>query len=296
MPTLRTRIAPTPSGRLHIGNGVSFIVTWVLARANAGKILLRIDDLDADRSRKKYVNDIFETLEWLGLDYDEGPSGPDDFYANYSQHLRLPLYQEALETLRNSGHLFACTCSRRQIRRQSGDGRYPGTCHGRNLDWWAPKTAWRVRVPDTAIVSFEEWQRGLQKVSLGTEMGDFVIRQKNRQPAYQISSLIDDLYWNINFVVRGEDLLPSTAAQLYLAQLLDQRAFSKATFWHHRLLTNDQGEKLSKSKAAESLKVRREMGHGPEELYRLAAHWLGVGHDVDTTLPDLVAAVARNKT
>lgn len=239
--------------------------------------MLRIDDLDADRSRPEYVADIFKTLDWLGLDYDEGPSGPDDFYTNYSQQLRLEHYHDVLGMLRNTSHLFACTCSRRQIRRNSQDGRYPGTCHNLNLDWWAPETAWRVRVPDTTKVSYMEWQQGQKNSMIGQGMGDFVLRQKNEFPAYQLTSLLDDLYYQINFIVRGQDLLPSTAAQLYLAQLLEEPAFAQATFWHHSLLTGADGEKLSKSKSAMALKVRREAGEGPEGLYRLAGEWFGLG-------------------
>ncbi len=289
--TFRTRIAPTPSGLLHLGNGVSFIVTWVLARANNGEVFLRIDDLDAERSRPEYVVDIFETLEWLGLDYDEGPSGPDDFYANYSQQLRLEQYQDTLNKLRTKGHLFACTCSRRQINEQSEDGRYPGTCRDQALDWWAPQTAWRVRVPDEVEVSFREWRQGRSCISPGQEMGDFVLRQKNERPAYQLASLLDDLQWNINFIVRGQDLLSSTGAQIYLAELLNETAFTEATFWHHPLLTDESGEKLSKSKMSTALKARREMGEGPQALYLEAAKWLDLHAEAGVSLEALVSSV-----
>ena len=118
---------------------------------------LRIDDLDADRMRPEYVEDIFRTLDWLGIDYDHGPSGPDDFFKRFSQHLRLDLYQKNLEKLRESGLLYACNCSRKEIRDLSPDGRYPGTCRDKGLGWEGDGVAWRVRVAP-AVALWELWR------------------------------------------------------------------------------------------------------------------------------------------
>lgn len=274
--SLRTRLAPTPSGWLHIGNAISFVVTWALARAQAGWILLRIDDLDTGRRRPEYLEDIFQTLDWLGIDYDEGPEGPDEFLRSYSQQLRLPLYREALNTLRIQGDLYACTCSRKQIRAVSADGRYPGTCKGLSKAYDAPGTAWRVGVPAGKVVEFAERKYGLRAISLDETMGDFVVRQKNGKPAYQIASLVDDVQWKINFVVRGEDLLPSTAAQLYLAELRDYSTFGSVTFWHHGLITGADGQKLSKSQGADAVKHWRTAGQPADPIFQAAAHWLGI--------------------
>lgn len=287
LPQLRTRLAPTPSGYLHLGNAISFVVTWALARAHNGWVLLRIDDLDASRRRPEYLEDIFATLEWLGLDYDEGPSGPDDFLQNYSQQLRLTDYQEAVDKLKEQGNLYACTCTRKQIQDVSTNGLYPGTCRQLNRDFNAPKTAWRVLVPPATEVCFTEWKEGKYCLNLNQEMGDFVIRQKNRAPAYQIASLVDDRKWEINYIVRGEDLRASTAAQMFLAQELGYADFQTAIFRHHGLITGTNGRKLSKSEGAAAMKNWREEKRSPLEVYKMAANWLGIAGEV-TSIADLV--------
>ena len=125
---VRSRIAPTPSGFLHAGNAMNFILTWAITRASGGRLLLRIDDLDKGRYRREYVEDIFAGLEWLGLDYDEGPRSVQELEERWSQHHRLNRYQLLLDQLRADKRLFACICSRKEIRERSKDGRFPGTC------------------------------------------------------------------------------------------------------------------------------------------------------------------------
>jgi len=281
-PPLRTRLAPTPSGLLHPGNGLSFIMTWAIARARQGLVLLRIDDLDKARTRKAYVEDIFRTLEWLGLDYDEGPDGVDHFFAHWSQHTRLDYYEGFLQQLRQKGQLFACTCSRKQIQALSPDGSYPGTCLARKLDFDAPKTAWRIRAPASGqLVEVQLWREGPEAVSL-QDIDAFVVRQKNGFPAYQLASLADDEYFRINFVVRGADLWTSTRAQLHLAKLLGTACFQNAVFWHHELLKGADGEKLSKSKGAGSLQAWREAGESPAVLFRKASAMLGLAERAES--------------
>lgn len=271
---LRTRLAPTPSGLLHPGNGLSFIMTWAIARAMQGQVVLRIDDLDKARTRKPYIEDIFRTLEWLGLDYDEGPAGVGDFFAHWSQHTRLDRYEDFLQQLMQKEQLFACTCSRKQIHTLSPDGSYPGTCLARKLDFNAPQTAWRIRPPEPGqSVEARQWCEGLKAFSL-QEVDAFVVRQKNGFPAYQLASLADDEYFRINFIVRGADLWTSTLSQLYLAGLLGAACFQNATFWHHELVKGPDGEKLSKSKGAGSLHAWREAGESPAVLFRKASAML----------------------
>lgn len=253
--------------------------------------MLRIDDLDAARRRSEYLDDIFTTLDWLGLDYDEGPAGVEDFLRHYSQHIRLDLYQTALAQFQASGDLYACTCSRRQIRERSTDGRYPNTCRELGLPFDAPRTAWRMHISEGTQVSFREWRIGEKSYLLAREMGDFLVRRKNGFPAYQIASLIDDLHYDINFIVRGADLLASTTAQQFLATRLDARPFREALFWHHPLLTGPDGEKLSKSKGAGSLQAWREAGRSPAPLYREAGRWLGIAPETVTSLETLLEAV-----
>jgi glutamyl/glutaminyl-tRNA synthetase len=274
--TLRTRIAPTPSGFLHPGNGVSFIITWAIARKMGGKIVLRIDDLDTERLRPEYVEDIFRTLDWLGLDYDEGPMSVADFNKNYSQHKRLDLYSDALEKLKNNqfATLYACNCSRKQIRENAETGIYPHICRTKNIDFDGTDTSWRILVPDKTLVSFQEFQKEPLSIRLDETMGDFIVRQKNGLPAYQIASLVDDVHFNINFIVRGQDLLDSTAAQEFLAENLSLS--TPKTYLHHPLLTDTEGVKLSKSLGAGSLKDWREHGRSPLALFEKAAEWLGM--------------------
>jgi glutamyl/glutaminyl-tRNA synthetase len=158
---LKTRLAPTPSGFLHLGNGASFVATWALARAYEGHILLRIDDLDAERMRTEYLNDVFQTLDWLGLDWDEGPFSTDDFTKNWSQHLRLDAYEKALQDLQKTGDLYVCNCSRKDIRERSTNGLYPNTCRPNRLNStetmsnYEKNTAWRIAVEGDKRVNFK---------------------------------------------------------------------------------------------------------------------------------------------
>ncbi len=278
---LKTRFAPTPSGYLHAGNGISFIITWALARAFEGSILLRIDDLDAARCRPEYLEDIFKTLDWLGLDYDEGASGVADFLQNYSQHTRLDLYAQALEKLQNlntdddPNRLYACRCSRRDIQETAQNGIYPNTCRSAQINLSAPDVAWRLKLPDDAKATFSEWQKDSQTIDLEQVAGDFIVRQKNGLPSYQLASVVDDDLFGINFVVRGADLLPSTAAQIFISTHLEGSFFAQNTLFHHKLLENTEGGKLSKSAGAASLKSLREASKNKDFLFQEAANWLG---------------------
>ncbi|MEZ4986943.1 MAG: glutamate--tRNA ligase family protein [Saprospiraceae bacterium] len=271
----RSRIAPTPSGLLHPGNGTSFVITWALARAYSGTLLLRIDDLDRARYRREYVEDIFQTLEWLGIDIDEGPSGVEDFERNWSQHIRLPRYHAALNQLKADGHLFACRCTRKQLSHAADSGVYPGHCTHLHLPFEEEDTAWRV-YPDTGdgSLSMRVWPQG--EILLPYPADSFVVRQKNGYPAYQIASLVDDTHFGITHIVRGEDLLPSTAAQLYLANLMKNTTFPATVFLHHPLIKDANGQKLSKSKGAGSIQALRHQGATPLLLYQQAATLLGL--------------------
>jgi glutamyl/glutaminyl-tRNA synthetase len=279
MQSLKTRFAPTPSGLLHPGNGLSFIITWVLARAAGASILLRIDDLDEQRRRLAYVEDIFYTLDWLGLDYDEGPAGVDDFLAHWSQRSRMDLYLQALGRLRHTTDgLYACCCTHRQLQASAVQkGIYAGSCRRAGLSLDLPEVAWRLHVPEETRLWCRGWGGAAdQYLSPARLMGDFVVRKKDGDPAYQLSSVVDDLHFGVTAVVRGMDLLPSTAAQLYLASVLKEDVFLQLRFFHHPLLLDGAGEKLSKSQGAGSLQAWREAGHSPARLLDTAARWLGL--------------------
>lgn len=287
--TVRSRIAPTPSGFLHLGNAVNFLLTWVLVRRAGGRLKLRIDDADCARSQPAFVEDIFRQLEWLGLDWDEGPAGPADFFGSHSQLLRRDRYQELLNELREQAELFPCCCSRKEIRAASPSGLYPGTCRGNGRPGGGH--AIRVHVPEGSLVPVNG-----SVVPLCREMGDFVLWRRDDLPAYQLASLADDLADGITLIVRGEDLRVSTAAQLFLAGLLGRRDFLTATFYHHSLLTGPNGVKLSKSDNALSLAAMRRQGAQPSDVYRAAAETFGLGAEQVRNLAellDLVCASAR---
>jgi glutamyl/glutaminyl-tRNA synthetase len=240
---LRTRIAPTPSGYLHEGNVLSFLATAMLAEEHQGHLLLRIDDLDAERQRPEYVEDIFRTLSALGITWDAGPRDATDFSANWSQQLRLPRYFELLKQLKDQGCLYACSCSRTE--------RAACTCASKDLSFDAPDHVWRLKIPPATTVRMKCWPDGTERVHhLSEQIQDPVLRQRNGRPAYQMASLADDVDHRINVIVRGEDLLPSTCCQLYLAERLGLPAFNDVLFLHHRLITDATGVKLSKSHGA----------------------------------------------
>lgn len=244
---VRSRLAPTPSGYLHAGNAINFLLTEALVRRANGHLHLRIDDLDRARVRPAYLADIFDTLAWLELRYDSGPRDVADFAARWSQLHRLPRYEALLQRLAAVPDLvYACTCSRAAA---GPDGRYPGTCRARGLPLNTPGAAWRVRVPAETEISFSDALLGSVTLSLTEAMGDFVIRKKDGLPAYQVASLADDVADQMTLLVRGQDLLPSTAAQLWLAGQAGPPydGFRQSRFWHHSLLLDAAGHKLSKS-------------------------------------------------
>ena len=270
---VRSRIAPTPSGYLHAGNACNFLLCQALTRARGGKLILRIDDLDNVRMRQEYLDDIFYTLDWLGIEYDEGPFGTQDHLDNFRQQYRMDSYLNLISKLQNSGDAFACQCSRSEIKHNSTDGQYPGTCRDKNLNWKKDESAFRVLTPKGETSAWKDFLAGECRINLHDQMRDFVIRRKDGIPAYQIASLADDLAMNINLIVRGKDLMGSTAAQLFLAQQLGEETFQQIHFFHHPLLT-DNGLKLSKSQKAPPLKNWREKGRGATEIYRMLGQML----------------------
>ena len=275
-------MAPTPSGFLHVGNAYSLILTWIMARNREGQILLRIDDLDASRKRPEYVEDIFVTLEWLGLDYDEGPSGPQEFEQQFSQRHRLHRYNQVLETLWDTGTCFACECSRSMIQRNSLDGLYPGTCRTLAHPHDDPVLAWRILTPQPTPIQWDDVITRPQQVDVYATMRDFVVRRKGGLPAYQIASLVDDWDFGINWIVRGEDLLASTAAQRFLAEPLGISSFLAAQFAHHPIVKDEQGQKLSKSAGATSLRAMRKAHTNPTVIYRWLAKAWGLPTSIST--------------
>jgi glutamyl/glutaminyl-tRNA synthetase len=260
----KTRIAPTPSGFLHLGNALSFMITCNLAKQYGAGILLRIDDLDRERIEKEYVEDIFDTLHFLGIHWQEGPRNYHEYEQKWSQMQRLALYHAALQQLQNGGHLFACTCSRTQVLEKSPDGSYPGTCREKNLPLDTPFVSWRVRT--NAAMLHVKTLEGNIDATLPRSMQDFIVRKKDGFPAYQLSSLVDDLHFGIDLIVRGQDLWDSTLAQLYLSALLQRPELANTVFHHHPLIEAEAGKKLSKSAGDTSIRHLRQQGLSWEEV------------------------------
>ncbi len=276
---MRTRIAPTPSGYLHLGNGAAFVLAWKLAQEAGGKLLLRIDDLDAGRVRPEYIEDIFRTLEWLGVEPQEGPVDAADFKVKWSQQLRLAEYHGLLNELRAGGHLYGCTCSRKDITDRTGTTVYDGHCRHLDLDLDAPGIVWRLKMPKGESVAVSTWPSGeLVRHALAT--ADPVVRQRNGSPAYQVASLADDLHFHVDTIIRGTDLLPSTMLQLHIAQQLGRTEFGEVRFLHHPLVAGPDGRKLSKSSGAVSLRHWRESGRGSQEIHTWAERLLHAGADI----------------
>lgn len=263
----RTRLAPTPSGYLHTGNALNFLLASTLAKRHGANLLLRIDDMDRERYRAAYAEDIFDTLRFLNISWNEGPKDLIDFEQRWSQRWRLKLYEQALKKLREAGVVFACTCSRMQVNECR--------CRDKHLSLDMPNTNWRVVTNgEPVVVHGLDGQKMM--ASLPDEMKNFIVRKKDGFPAYQLSSLVDDLHFGIDFIVRGEDLWPSTLAQLYLANQLKEEKFSVVAFYHHPLLKGMSGEKLSKSAGDTSIKHWRESGRSADELLGYIGKTLGL--------------------
>ncbi len=245
------RIAPTPSGFLHIGNACNALLSYRLALRHHAKLLLRIDDLDTERKKPAYLNDIFETLDWLGIEWELGPIGPDDFEQNWSQQHRRHLYEAMMTRLVATEQVYACALSRAQLKALATE-----QCRALYLPLDARDVAWRIKTPNEQQVISDV---GGQKYTLNLYdvMPDFVVRRRDGIAAYQVASLADDLYFGVTHVVRGQDLLPSTAAQLFLADLLDEVLFKHVSWFHHPLITDINGEKLSKSAGALALQYQK---------------------------------------
>jgi glutamyl/glutaminyl-tRNA synthetase len=282
-PFLRTRIAPTPSGYLHLGNIYSFVLTATLAQRHGARILLRIDDLDRQRAQPAYIQDIFDTLNFLEIPWHEGPRNADEFEQEYSQVHRMDLYRAALTELHQKQALFACDCSRSKILQADASGAYTGHCRTRGVPFDASEVSWRLRTDSDAPLPVRTLGEPVVE-GLPREQTDFVVRKKDGDPAYQLASVIDDQHFGVDLIVRGMDLWPSTLAQLYLARVLEREKFMETTFYHHPLLNSPDGGKLSKSAGATSIQYLRKAGETPAEIYTAIAQKAGITERVKNWL------------
>jgi glutamyl-tRNA synthetase len=275
-PQYRGRLAPSPTGLLHLGHARTFWVAQERARANGGTLVLRNEDIDSTRFKLEFVPQMIEDLRWFGFEWQEGPDCGGAF-GPYSQSERRPFYAAALGKLRAGGFIYPCTCSRKDIRDaasapNAGDDEgpiYPGTCRNKNFSTPSPQLStrfsWRFRVPDGQTVSFVDGNCGPQQFVAGKDFGDFVVWRGDDVPAYQLACVVDDAAMQITEVVRGADLLLSTARQILLYRAL---GLMPPAFYHCALMLDEKGKRLAKRHDALSLRTLRERGETPESLRR----------------------------
>ncbi|MBD8487156.1 tRNA glutamyl-Q synthetase [Echinicola sp. CAU 1574] len=279
-----TRLAPTPSGYLHLGNALSFAITVSLAKHFEAKIMLRIDDLDQDRVRKAYVEDIFDTLNYLEIPWDQGPKNYQAYKNFYSQTHRLNFYEEVLQHLIGTHQLFACDCSRKDILEKTDEGSYPGTCITKGLNLFHDQVNWRL-ITDQKAIKMRSLFEPKIKTRLPEKQQNFIVRKKDLMPAYQLASLVDDIYYGVDLIVRGQDLYDSTLMQLHLAKKIQKNKFTKTVFYHHELVRDKKMQKLSKSEGAKSIQALRKAGARKEDIYQMLGEILQFNntvHDLST--------------
>lgn len=278
----RGRLAPTPSGRLHRGHARTFWLAAARAQAAAGELLLRLDDLDAPRCPEAFATAALEDLRWLGLDWNEGPDigGPR---GPYRQRDRQPIYLDAFARLLRTGQIYACPHSRQDVARalhapHEGDDEplFPTSLRP-PADTPRPtrgpgESNWRFRVPDGETVTFTDALAGRQRFVAGEHFGDFLVWRRDGLPSYELACVADDVAMGISEIVRGADLLLSTARQLLLYEALASPA---PAFCHAPLVRDATGRRLAKRDHAEALATLREAGVNPAELREAMARELG---------------------
>ncbi len=269
----RGRLAPSPTGLLHIGHACTFWTAYRRAVEHGGTLILRNEDLDPQRSRQGFARAMLEDLKWLSVRWLEGPDigGP---FAPYEQSRRRKFYLDAWRTLRDGGFIYPCDCSRKDLalsaaapNESDDEPVYPGRCRAKVSE--AGKYAvpagvnWRFHVPDGEVVAFDDRRQGPQRFLAGTDFGDFVIWRRDDVPAYQLAVVADDAAMAITEVVRGADLLKSTARQLLLLRAL---ALPAPAYYHCDLVRDEAGVRLAKRHHALSLRTLRDHGLTPKQV------------------------------
>lgn len=283
--SVRGRLAPSPTGALHLGNARSFMIAWLSVRSRGGVLVLRMEDLDHPKNKPGAAASALEDLRWLGFDWDEGPDagGP---YAPYTQTERAALYAQALERLNAQSLVYPCVCTRRDVEAgqsapHSEEGLYyPGVCRGRFADYEAARRtlppgrlpAWRFRVPERETVRFEDGFYGTYAQDVSALSGDFVLARDPLGAGYMLAVVADDAAMGITEVVRGDDLLSATPRQLLLYRAL---GLKPPIFLHVPLVVSEEGRRLAKRHGDTRISALREAGLPPERIIGLLAWWCG---------------------
>lgn len=296
--TVVGRLAPSPTGALHLGNARSFLLAWLSVRSRGGVLLCRIEDLDGPRVKAGAAEQALEDLAWLGLDWD-GEA--------LVQSRRFERHGMALDHLRAQGRVYPCVCTRSEIERAQSAPQealdhgscYPGTCDGRFASAEEARAAtgrdpaWRFRVPKGRVVEFQDAVHGRMAIDVSTDCGDFVVAKKDGQPAYQLAVVVDDADFEINEVLRGDDLLTSTPRQLLLYEALGAETPSWA---HVPLIVGQDGRRLAKRHGDTRIAWFRRRGIDPRELVGRLAWSAGL---LDAPVPaspaEVVADYARGR-
>ncbi len=297
--TVVGRLAPSPTGGLHLGHARTFLIAWMNARLAGGRVVLRIDDLDPRRTRPDMATQAIDDLRWLGLDWDEGPDvgGPN---GPYMQSLRSAHYESALRRLIEAELVYPCTCTRAEISRiqtapHAGEEGplYSGTCAGRStadaLALYASGRpfAWRFRAARATVFAWTDLAQGPLSLPVG---GDFVVGRSTGETAYQLAVVVDDDAMAITHVVRGDDLIPSTPRQLALYAVL---GLTPPTYAHVALVLDAEGDRLAKRDQSLKLATLRERGADPRQLIGRLAHSCGW---TDAAVPTSPIALLANRS
>ena len=277
MPQPVTRLAPSPTGALHVGNARTFLLNVLLARREGWRVLMRVEDLDGPRTKPEAAAQMLDELRWLGLTWEQPIVIQSD---------RADVYRDALQRLIDSGAAYPCTCSRKDIELaasaphlEDATGAYPGTCRGRfaSPEQAAEQTgrpaAWRVRVDETPVHFHDEFA-GPQSFNLTRTCGDFVVFRNEAVAGYQLAVVVDDAAAGVDRIVRGDDLLDSAARQIHLRRLLT--SMPEPTYWHLPLVVGPDGRRLAKRHGDTRLATYRRRGCTPQRMAGLLGYLSGI--------------------
>jgi glutamyl/glutaminyl-tRNA synthetase len=279
--TYRGRIAPSPTGYLHLGHASTFWMALERVREHAGVLIFRNEDMDLQRCRPEFARAMMEDLRWYGIEWQEGPDVGGSF-GPYAQSERREFYLDAWRRLLRGGWIYPCACSRKDLAQaasaphdEDDEPVYPGTCRNRRLVAADPQGVnWRFRVPDGEPIEFVDRRMSRQSFTAGRDFGDFLVWRRDDVPSYQLAVVVDDAAMQVSEVVRGADLLRSTARQILL-----QRALGLATpgYYHGPLMNDENGMRLAKRHDALSLRRLRELGWTAEQVRDMASAKLSTG-------------------